>query len=251
MDWSTHSTLYRSTAKDYRDNPLLLLTTMKFSLALVLVSLSVLTAAKHEFVRKANGNHNPSQPCPPPLVPGKGNECVPANPEPKHEFVRKANGNHDPSQPCPPPLVPGKDGECVPANPQPEHEFVRKANGNHNPSPSCPPPLVPGKGNECVPADSQPKHEFVRKANGKSNPNQPGRNGASSTVAPANSQPKETGTGSTSGTSSSGWVQNPSGKASFTARSGCSSPGKSCVHSHVTSWNSLSATSCPQRAARK
>jgi len=144
-------------SKDYRDNPLLLLTTMKFSLALVLVSLSVLTAAKHEFVRKTNGNHNPSPPCVSPVDPANPNVCPPA---PKHEFVRKANGNY--------------------------------------------------------------------------NPNQPGGNGASSTVAPGNSQPKETGTGSTSGTSSSGWVQNPSGKASFSGGSGCSSPGKSFTHSHIT-----------------
>jgi len=178
---------------------------MKFSLALALVSLSVLTAAKHEFVRKANGNHNPSKPCPSPLVPGKDNTCIPP---PKHEFVRKANGDYNPSEPCPPPLVPGKDNTCIPP---PKHEFVRKANGNYDPS-------------------------------------QPGGNGAST---PANSQPKQTGTGSTSGKSSSGWVQNPSGKASFTGRSGCSSPGKSFTHSYIIPWNSLSATFSPQRAARK
>ena len=79
-------------SKDYRDNPLLLLTTMKFSLALVLVSLSVLTAAKHEFVCKANGNYNPGQQggngASPSVAPanangGKGNGGTPANSQPK------------------------------------------------------------------------------------------------------------------------------------------------------------------------
>jgi len=160
---------------------------MKFSLALVLVSLSVLTTAKHEFVRKTNGNHNPSPPCVSPVDPANPNVCPPA---PKHEFVRKANGNYNPSQP-------GGNG----ASPS-----VAPANANG------------GKGNGGT---------------------------------PANSQPKETGTGSTSGKSSSGWVQNPSGKASFTGRSGCQSPCKSCAHSHVTPWNPLNATFSPQRAARK
>jgi len=124
-------------SKDYRDNPLLLLTTMKFSLALVLVSLSVLTAAKHEFVCKANGNHNPSEPCPPPLVPGKGNECLPA---PKHEFVCKANGNYNPGQQ-------GGNG----ASPS-----VAPANANG------------GKGNGGTPANSQPKETGTGSTLGKS-----------------------------------------------------------------------------------
>ena len=116
---------------------------MKFSLALVLVSLSVLTAAKHQFVRQSKVN------------------------------LPQQYGNGGPSSVAPSP-----------------------SNGGN-------------------PAKSQPE------------------------ATPINSVPK---TGSTSGNSPSGWVQNPSGNASFTARSGCQSPCKSCAHSHVTPWNLLSTT---------
>ena len=78
------------------------------------------------------------------------------------------------------------------------------------------------------------KHEFVRKS--KPYSGQPDGNGSPSSAnvgTPAKSQPEATpgghssGTGSTTGKSSSGWVQNPSGSASFSAGSGCQSPCKS------------------------
>ena len=87
------------------------------------------------------------------------------------------------------------------------------------------------------------KHEFVRKS--KPYSGQQGGNGAPSSVVPANvgtpaksqteTTPAGSGskTGSTTSKSSSGWVQNPSGSASFSARSGCQSPCKSS-RSHVT-----------------
>ena len=140
--------------------------TMKFSLALALVSLSVLTAAKHEFVRKSHPNpgtpadvEDPAKPPPPPTP-----SYVPKM-SPKHEFVPRSNPN------------PGQQG----------------GNGN-TPGSSGTPANV---GN---PAKSQPA------------------------ATPSSYVPKKS---STSGTSSSGWVQNPTGDASFSARSGCQSPGKS------------------------
>ena len=112
--------------KHYRDNSQFLSPTMKFSIALVLVSLSVLTAAKHEFVRKAK--------------PYSGHQ----------------SGNGTPSS-------------------------VDPANAG-------------------TPAKSQPE------------------------ASPSGYSPKS---GSATSKSSSGWVQNSSGSASFSARSGCQSPCKS------------------------
>ena len=177
---------------------------MKFSLALALVSLSVLTAAKHEFVRKSHPNpgtpadvEDPAKPPPPPTpsyVPKKS---------PKHEFVRGSNPNpgtpadvEDPAKPPPPPTP-----SYVPKM-SPKHESVPRSNPN--------PGQQGGKGDT------------------------PGSSGTPANVGnPAKSQPAATPSSyvpkksSTSGTSSSGWVQNPTGDASFSARSGCQSPGKS------------------------
>ena len=73
----------------------------------------------------------------------------------------------------------------------------------------------------------------------KLNLREQGGNGTPSSVSPANAgtpaksqtetTPAGSGskTGSTTSKSSSGWVQNPSGSASFSARSGCQSPCKS------------------------
>jgi hypothetical protein len=209
---------------------------MKFSLALVLVSLSVLTAAKHEFVRKSNpnpgqkgGNGDPSGSSGPPANVGNPAKPPPAatpsgylpkmSPKPKPEFVRRSNPN------------PGQKG----GNGDPSDPSETPANvGN----PAKPPPAATPSG--YVPKTSpKPKHEFVRRSN--PNPGQKGGNGDPSGSSgtpvnvgnPAKSQPAATPssyvpkTGSTSGTSSSGWVQNPTGDASFSARSGCQSPGKS------------------------
>ena len=83
----------------------------------------------------------------------------------------------------------------------------------------------------------------------KLNLREQGGNGTPSSAngaTPAKSQPEATSsgysskTGSTTGTSSSGWVQNPSGSASFAAYSGCQSPCKSCTRSYATPWNPLS-----------
>ena len=95
----------------------------------------------------------------------------------------------------------------------------------------------------------------------KLNLREQGGNGTPSSVTPANggtpaksqteTTPAGSGskTGSTTSKSSSGWVQNPSGSASFAARSGCQSPGKSCTRSHTIPWNSLSASpiACGQK----
>ena len=157
----TGQDIRRSTDKHQRlpRQPSTPILTMKFSLALVLVSLSVLTAAKHEFVRKSK------------------------------PYSGQQGGNGTPSS--------GQQG------------------GNGAPSSVAP-------ANAGTPAKSQPE------------------------ATPSGYNPK---TGSTTGKSSSGWVQNPSGSASFSARSGCQSPCKS--------WFTLSSllpterNILLQRAARK